>query len=136
MSQRGLPHTAVWSQISELLAESSKSVPDPGVSLLVHCASSVALGAGVGLLVGDLFPGMAGCRAGVTSVAVVCLLVCGAGSWVLWLQGPGSPRVRVLGHRWLGLGPGHTRAGAYPLMGKTGPRAMACCGKELGPRGL
>ena len=76
---------------------------------------SVALGAGVGLLVGGLFPGMAGCRAGVTLVTVVCLLVCGSGSWVLWLQGPGGVQELVFwpmgGWGWvqgiLGLVPTH-----------------------------
>ena len=80
----------VWGQIPELLAESSKVSQTWCLLAGTLCWDSVALGACVGLLVGDLFPGMAGCRAGVTPVAVVCLLVCGAGSWVLWLQGPGG----------------------------------------------
>ena len=75
----------------------------------------MALGAGVGLLVDDVFPGRAGCRAGVTPVAVVCLLVCGVGSWVLWLQSPGVVQELVfwatLGWGWvqdvLGLLPNH-----------------------------
>ena len=79
------------------------------------CWDSVALGADVGLLVDDVFPGMAGCKAGVTLVAVVCLLVCGAGSWIPWLQGSGGVQELVFGAiggwGWvqgiLGLGPTH-----------------------------
>ena len=55
-----------------------------------------------------------------------CCLPAGVWSWFLGSLASGpwrSPRVGVLGHGWLGLGPGHTRAGAYPLMGKTGPGA-------------
>lgn len=83
MSHRGLPHTAVRDQIPELLAESSIVSQTWCLLAGTLCWDSVALGAGVGLLVGGLFPGMAGCRAGVTLVTVVCLLVCGSGSWVL-----------------------------------------------------
>ena len=39
------------------------------------------------------------------SGAVACLLVCGAGSWCLWLQGPGVPCL-VPVHWCVGLGPG------------------------------
>ena len=115
MSHRGLPHTAVRDQIPLLLAESSKVSKTWCLLAGTLCWDSVALGAGVGLLVGGLFPGMAGCRAGVTLVAVVCLLVCGAGSWVLWLQGPGGVQELVFwamgGWGWvqgiLGLVPTH-----------------------------
>ena len=115
MSQRGLPQTAVWGRIPELLAESSKVSQTWGRLAGTLCWDSVALGAGVGLLVGDLSPGRAGCRAGVTPVAVVCLLVCGAGSWILWLQGSGGVQELVFGAiggwGWvqgiLGLGPNH-----------------------------
>ena len=68
------------------------------------CWDSVALGAGVGLLVGDLSPSRAGCRAGVTPVAIVCLLVGGAGSWVLWLQDPRGVQELVFGPLVVGSG--------------------------------
>lgn len=60
MSHRGFPHTAVWGQIPELLAESSK-VPQTWCLLAGTLYwDSVALEIGVGLLVGGIFPGMEG----------------------------------------------------------------------------
>lgn len=120
MSHRGFPHTAVWGQIPELLAESSKVSQTWCLLAGTLCWGSVALGTGVGLLVGDLFPAVAGCRAG------CCCLPASGWSWFLGSLTSGlwrSPEVGVLGHWWMGLGTRNTRAGAYSLMGKTGPGA-------------
>ena len=122
MSHSRCPHTVMWGQIPELLAESSKVSQTKYLPSGTLCWNSVAPGDCVGLLVGGLFPGMADCKAGVTVVAVVCLLVGGAGSWGCWLQGPGVVHELVFwGTFGWGCGPGCTRAVAYPLMGKIGP---------------
>lgn len=102
----------------------AQSVPDLVSPCWYTVLGSVALGAGVGLLVGDLFPGMAGCRAGVTGCRC---LPAGVWSWFWVLLEPGHPGGvqefvfwAIGGWGWV---QGILGAGAYPLMGKTGPGA-------------
>ena len=89
--------------------------PRPGVYLLVHCTGTQWLLRLVWACWWVAFFLVWKAKSRSYAVSVVCLLVCGAGSWVLWLQGSGGVQELVLwaigGWGWvqgmLGLGPNH-----------------------------
>ena len=123
MSQRGLPHTVVWGQIPELLAESSKVSQTWCLLAGTLCWDQWLLGlVWVCWWVTYFLVWQAAGR----ELPRLLLSACWCVELVLGFSGfralEGS-KSSCFGPLVAEAGSGHTRAGAYPLMGKTGPGA-------------